>query len=105
MREDIDLTFQNDNKIDGEIKAQASSVQLDRVVENWDGEHSNYDFNNYVYEAPDNAKNFEQLVWRDSHFVGCAIGKAGNSDTYCVVCKDSSRGNIPGRYPNNVLKA
>ena len=66
----------------------------------WYNESLNYDFSlNRGIKGKDN---FTQMVWKETKKMGCGIG-VRNDESYKIVCFYYPRGNIDGKYNENVF--
>ena len=70
------------------------------VTDIWYNESNSYDFK--LNKGLKGTYNFTQMIWRNTKKIGCGIGYRSD-ESYKVVCFYYPRGNINGKYEENVL--
>ena len=72
-----------------------------QATDTWYNEISNYDFS--LNESQPHTDNFTQMIWKNTKKMGCGIGQK-NEDSYKIVCFYYPKGNVYGKYIDNVLQ-
>lgn len=102
----IGLVDHNPNRSDGHpyyvgenlfaSGGQAASAQ--QAVDSWVGEKANYDYATNTCNGV--CGHYTQVVWRDTHELGCALGNCpGLQYSSTIVCDYGPGGNIGGQQP------
>uniref|UniRef100_A0A0K0ENR7 SCP domain-containing protein n=1 Tax=Strongyloides stercoralis TaxID=6248 RepID=A0A0K0ENR7_STRER len=86
----------------GESRICVKYSEIYDVPKIWYEERENYNYDNPNEDKNSQTSDFSQMVWRTSTSIGCGV--ANSEGTYCVVCKYSPAGNVPGQYKDNVRR-
>jgi len=101
----IGLVDHNPNRSDGHpyyvgenIFASSGQASAQQAVDLWVAEQSNYDYATNTCNGT--CGHYTQVVWRDTLYLGCALGNCpGLQFSSTIVCDYGPGGNIGGQLP------
>lgn len=85
---------------DGESVTFGVGLDLIKALDNWYLQGIFFPYG--AANAPDNMREYAQMLWASSRSLGCAAAKCGNQNYY--VCRYSPAGNTKGEAAKNVFK-
>uniref|UniRef100_A0A0N4ZN92 SCP domain-containing protein n=1 Tax=Parastrongyloides trichosuri TaxID=131310 RepID=A0A0N4ZN92_PARTI len=87
----------------GENVCFGDNPELFKCIDQWYYENSKYDYNKN--EMVPGAKHFTQMVWKATKRIGCGYAQSSKfDDKYYVVCRFYPKGNVEGKFKNNIQK-
>ncbi|XP_041655015.1 peptidase inhibitor 16-like [Cheilinus undulatus] len=88
------------------LYASTKVLDLHEALEEWFLEHLSYDFNNNSCDEDKMCGHYTQMVWADTHRVGCAVHLCNDMEglnwempTHFLVCNYYPAGNYEGERP------
>ena len=100
-----DTYYESDKKYGENLfqcnKKFCKTENISYVINLWYNESINYDYK--LNKGLNITNNFTQMIWKGTKKMGCGIGYRDNEDNYKVVCFFYPKGNIEGKFEENVL--